>query len=436
MNGGSPTAGCSDTPLLCVAEKADNFDARRSLFCSVDIADKGTYCSDQTPRTLKYGWCCFPSQKCGTKLGECGCSGQVCGQGCCPGPVKGAKTPEGDADPGWYCEGGNICKRKCAGGATGVRCGTDCCTGQTHCAGDHCECTAPAVVCATGCCNPKTTTEDPLIRNPLWDFWKSLIGDTAATHGGGTHGLRELSLAHGAAAATAGAVAAVAQVAVVNAQTGAALAAFTDGHHDSAFKQTVKAAKPSLPKLQAGVGLDAASANALSALLTSQAHASALLAAAATALARQRGATARHDRAHARRQLLASANFTSQAVKILKGIPKLRANAATALSAAKTPEIYATSAAVQALQADVRKHGVPTDLRAQLARLGVKGSADLARIKKGLLDDVHTVDSMAGGVLIAPLTDSASSSALQTITTNLATYATKARSHPIARGHG
>jgi hypothetical protein len=421
VNGGSPTAGCSDTALLCFAKDSANFDARKSLYCSVQLTDQGWLCSDQAPRTLEWGWCCFESQKCGKTLGKCECAGEVCGEGCCPHDH--------------YCSGGNICLQKCAGGVKGQRCGNDCCSGVTHCAGDHCACTPPAVECGTGCCSPNKTTPDPNVRSAPWNFWSDLIGQTASNYGGSKH---RAALAGATAAATgaAGATAAVAQIGAVNAQMAAALVAFTDNHHDSAFRTTVKVGKSKLPKLKAGDGLDAASAAALSAMISVQAHAAATIAAAATCLARQRSATIKHDGSHARTQMLASARFAGQATKILNGLPKLRTKAATALGAAKTPEVYATATDVTATVNQVRKSGVPAGLHAQLALLGTASSVDLARVRKAMGDPLATVDSIAGGVLIAPLSDSMLSSTIQTVAINLGIYATTARGHKIARGHG
>jgi hypothetical protein len=414
-NGGAQLAGCSDTSLLCLAEQAPKFDARKSLYCSVQMADQGWLCSDYAPRTLEYGWCCLQSQKCGKTLGQCDCVGEVCGEGCCPRDT--------------YCVGGRGCLRKCPGG--GQRCGNDCCTGKTHCAGDHCACTPPSVECGTGCCNPKTTTADPNVRSSPWNFFGDLLGQSAARYGNGKQ-----RVAGSAAIAGAGGAAAVAQIAAVNAQMGAALVAFSDGHRDSAFRASVKPATPKLPKLSAGDGLDAGSAAALSAMVSAQARAASLIAAAASCLARQRSASAKHDRSHARRQLLASARFSSEAAKVLKPIPKLRQQAAAALEAGHAPEVYATATSVTAFVDQVRKTGLPSDLRSQLALLGVHSPADLARVRKAMGDPLETVDSIAGGVLVAPISDSTLSFTMQTVATNLKAYATAARSHPIARSHG
>jgi hypothetical protein len=414
-NGGSQVAGCSDTSLLCLSEQQPKFDARKSLYCSVQMADQGWLCSDYAPRTLEYGWCCFSTQKCGKTLGACECAYEVCGEGCCPRD--------------YYCVGGRGCLRKCPGG--GQRCGNDCCSGQTHCAGDHCACTPPSVECGTGCCNPKTTTADPNVSSSPWNFFGDLLGQSAARYGKGRQ-----RVAGSAASTGASAAAAVAQMAAVNAQMGAALVAFSDGHRDGAFRATVKPATPKLPKLVAGDGLDAGSAAALTAMISAQARAAALIAAAASCLARQRSASAKHDRSHARRQLLASARFSSEAAKALKPILKLRQQAAAALEAGHAPEVYATADSVTAFVDQVRKTGLPSDLRAQLALVGVHSAADLARVRKAMGDPLETVDTIAGGALVAPINDTTLSFTFQTVATNLKIYATAARSHPIARGYG
>ena len=415
-------SGCDDTPLLCYAKDAGGYDAKRTYFCSLTLTDQGTYCSDYKPRTLKHGWCCLPGEKCGKQLGQCTCTGETCDELCC--------------QKGYACRrntfSANECVKLCDNGTP--RCGQDCCGGQTHCAGDHCACTPPAVECATGCCNPKKTPADPNVRPSALENFLNMMRQTSATHGGSGHRAASRSPARQAAVA-ARPGAALGALAAVNAQGGAALAAFTDGHHDSAFRRKVTAARPSLARLRAGPGLDAGSAAKLNALLAAEARAYAFAAAGATSLARARAASAKNDRARARTQLLASARFSDQAARALKGVPALRAGAVTALRAGGTAEVLVTADEVSALQAGVRRGGVPADLRAVLAGLGVRGRTDLAHVRAGLLVNVLSVDTIAGPALIAPLADPARTKRLRTTTTELARYAAKVRKHPIARGH-
>ena len=420
---GTPESGCDDTAQLCVDPRVAT--AGRSTFCFESRSSQSGICHGD--RTLKYGWCCRPGDKCGPMFGGCTCKGEDCGRLCCK--------------PGEYCDVGilgNECKKWCDEGRKIRRCGWDCCTSHKHCGSTwfgtpECQCTSPLVNCGTGCCDPKQTPEDPKVRDNFIDNWFDMARSTSASHGG-AHSSAHLSSAYRAQTA-AGTDAALLALAAVSAQGGAALVAFTDGHRDSAFKRKVVPARPSRPKLQAGTGLDAGSASALDALFAADVRASALIAAAATALARSRGAIAKHDRARARTQLLASARFADQAAKALKGVPALRAAAVTALRAGKTLEVIASPDDIGALQASVRRSGLPAELRAQLAGLGVAGK-DLDRVRAGMLHTAASPDTMAGAVLIAPLDDAGRTKQLQNMTSELARYATRARRHPIARGHG
>lgn len=79
------------------------------------------------------------------------------------------------------------------------------------------------------------------------------------------------------------------------------------------------------------------------------------------------------------------------------------------------------------VQAQVRAQGIPADLRAALARLGVSGG-QLAGVRAALL-----TDSAGGPVLIAPLTDAKRSQNLKALASELAQFAGRARRNPIAR---
>jgi len=414
-------AACEDNALMCYAKGA-GADGKHTHFCSLKLPDPGDYCNDYQPRTVKHGWCCLPGEQCSkTKFGECKCTGENCDDLCC--------------EAGYGCQrnrfSANECVKLCNNGSR--RCGTECCGGQTHCAGDHCECTPPSVSCGTGCCNPKKTADQPKVQPSALENFINTIRQTSSSHGGSGHRSASRSPARQAAVA-AGPGAALGALAAVNAQGGAALGAFTDGHHDSAFKRKVTAARPSLARLRAAPGLDAGSASKLNALLAAEARAYAAAAAGATALARARAARTKNDRARARTQLLASARFADQAARALKSVPALRAAAVTALRAGGTAEVLVTADQVSTLQAGVRRGGVPADLRAVLAGLGVRGSADLAHVRAGLVSDVISVDSIAGPALIAPLADPARAKLVRTTSSELARYAAKARKHPIARG--
>src|SRR5690349_10542079 len=84
--------------------------------------------------------------------------------------------------------------------------------------------------------------------------------------------------------------AALLQLEAVDALLGAALASFSDLHVDEAFKHKVAAPKPALPPLKSGPGLPPQAVKALGDLLAAEAKAYGLVLAAATGVARARGA--------------------------------------------------------------------------------------------------------------------------------------------------
>ena len=231
----------------------------------------------------------------------------------------------------------------------------------------------------------------------------------------------------------AGVPGALRAVAAIAAQRGAAIAAFTDGHRDRGFSRIASPARTLLPAVQAGTGLDPASAKALGALLVVEARASAQIAAAATGLARSRAAGVAH-RSNARRQLVASARYAEQAAKTLGKVAKLRSAAAAALRAGNVAEVVVTGDQMVAFQRRVRSRGVPADLTALLARLGIRGGG-LARVRAGLLDDRIAAISLGGPALVAPLTSAGENAALHSLIGELNRYASAARRHPIARRH-
>jgi hypothetical protein len=418
---GGRLAHCEDGPGICT-------DRLKPVFCQQRGPRTGSTACDQPP-TIEgnLGWCCGKDEVCGDKYPDCKCNpAKACGDACC-------KSNEYCEDLG-FLRGGKVCLRKCDP-ATYHRCpppAVHCCPANRDCDGSTCVCKT-GETCGTNCCKagdaclggsrcgkPPTPPPSP---GPL-DFLGNMLGLINQTAGsrGGKHRVR------GAAADPAGA--ALLALAAVDAQAAAAGAAFTDLHVDRAYKRKVVAATPKLPKLAAGPGLDARAARALDTLLAAQAKAFALVLAAATSLARSRAALRKHDRTLARRQALASAAFASQAAKTLRGVPALRAKAAATLTSTGTAEVTATAAQVLALQASVRAGGVPSDLAAQLARLGIRG-ADLGRVKAALL-----ASSAGGPALIAPLADPAVTRTIEASAAALAKYAKAARRAPIRTYRG
>jgi hypothetical protein len=82
------------------------------------------------------------------------------------------------------------------------------------------------------------------------------------------------------------------------------------------------------------------------------------------------------------------------------------------------------------MQAGVRAHGVPPDLRRLLRRLGVRGR-DLAPVRAALLGGLP-----GGPALIEPLADPSRTRTLRAISTGLAGFARSARRRPLERVRG
>ena len=144
-------------------------------------------------------------------------------------------------------------------------------------------------------------------------------------------------------------------------------------------------------------------------------------------ISRARGALRHHDGMAARRQVSAAAGFADKAARKLRGVTSLRSAAALAFRSTGTAEVIVSASHLSTVEAEVRAHGVPADLRAALARLGVSG---------GQLDGVRTallIDSAGGPVLIVPLTDAGRTQNLKALASELAHFAGHARRNPIVR---
>ncbi len=417
VNAGSATASCNDTPRMCFDPSAPYVAAKQFKFCSITATDppQADTCSDPHPRV--FGWCCPVGSVCVEEGQTCRCPGELCeGTGvCCP--------------KHHYCDSDG-CKTYCDSGDTVRQCGNVCCTSNRHCSGGffpECECNAPLVACGTGCCDPSTTPQDPGLLDRMFGGWFSTAQQTAGAHGGGHR-------RSAPAPPEVGATNALLVLATMSAQRGAACNAFADGHHDTKFTSAVGASRTSLPVVGGDAALDAGSAKVLTALTAAQAKSSAQIMAAATALARSRGAIARHNRSAARRQLLASARFADAAVKAPKTEATLRARAAAALKAGGVQEINVPGDAIASLQSSVRSGGMPSALAALLAGVGIKGH-DLARVRAWMLQKSIDGAYLGGPVLVEPLSDAAQTRSDRHVITELQAYARHARRHPLVRGH-
>jgi hypothetical protein len=407
-------ATCSFTARMCTDTTADGYIKGNTQFCSRWITVNND-CVDAGTVKSVMGWCCKPTEKCGARIGDCDCD-ERCNDECCksgeecvnPGLFQ-AKQCKPKCRPGWHHDG-DVCV--CDAGQT---CGVTCCKEGSECVGSRC-----------------VKPQDPSKAPSLWDRltgFGDTINQTAASRGNGGH-RRALGAVQAQAADPV--TAALLELAAVNAQGLAAAATFAVGQIDSGYRHKVVAAKPSVGTIAAGPGLDPQAAAALQALLAAEAGAFALAFATGTALARARGAIRHHDMTSARRQVLAAAGFADGAAKALGGVPALRAAAGAALTSTGATEVIVSDDQLSSLRSAVRSGGVPADLKAALAKLGVTASADLANVKAGLLDTL----SPGGPVLIAPLTDPARTSTLKALATELAAFAKAARAHPISRTKG
>jgi hypothetical protein len=365
--------------------------------------------------------CCPTGYICGNKSKDskenCICRSKVvCGSTCCK--------------PGEYCQfnllGSNFCEKRCPNGDE--KCIGNCCTRNEECGFFGCSCKSGFVSAGTGNCVPPR--KDPGDPNPGYNPFRNMfnmMGQSSAASGGGRS--RRAMFARSDRRSSAAVDRALDALAAVNGQGAAAMLAIRDGKRDPAFRQKVKVARATPPKVSADAVLNAGSAAALNKLLVAEAEAYALIAAMTTALWRFRAAQAKQKSA-AGSQLRASATFAGQAVTALKKIQGLRNAAARALKGGKVPEAWAFDPAVNTFVAAVRSGGIPASLRTPMARLGV-GSADLKRLRAGVLDQAAT--SAVGPALIAPLQDPARAKDLRALISELSKYAVRAEKHPIAR---
>ena len=418
---------CSDTARMCTdpvgREEAGVSSPNQTKFCSQTITLQTTTCRDGGGQ-VQAGWCCRPNEDCVTFTGHDGDYGTCkcppnefgerdCGDLCCPKDQVCVET-------GNFISGQRQCKPPCPKGMhyddearcvcnKGQACRTGCCPEGKVCSGNRCV--SPA----------ETSDSFKDTFRSFGDFFGSdSSGQTAGSRGGGNY-FRIAGLGGATPVRSA-----LLLLAAVNAQGVAAGLALTGTETDRAYKRRVRAAKPRLPKL-AGRGLDPGAAAALDKLLAAEAGAFAQIDAAATALARSRGALRAKSASRARRHALAAAGFCSKASKGLGRLPALRAQASATLRAAGVAEVDVPAAEVSALQASVETSGLPAELVTLLKGLGL-GRDDLKRATQAL-----TVTAPGGPALIGPLADPARSANLKALSRELGKHARKLRRRPMQR---
>jgi hypothetical protein len=384
-------------------------------------------CTPEQGSNVDYRYCCPHSAPSCTKQHNpnsiesvCLCDqgqGQSCVDRCCPReqycggeglgvPLAGFR-PEGHCLT--YCDRTRKTQQCPASGGA-------CCVPPQFCDGSECVC--PGSLSKVGDRCLKERPADPKVKEWEVPFWEGLLRSTSARSG--SQHLRAGITAAG------GADSALLALGAVEALGGAAVSAFTDGHRDRRYTRKVLPPKPKLPVVGAGAGLDGGSAAALNKLIVAEGSAYALMAAAATALARARALRTKpktaHNRAARRAHLHTSAKYAGQAAKLLTTVPGLRDQAAAALQAGGAPEVTVTSDQVAALAAAIARSGLPADITALLRRLGAT-SDDLKRIRKG----AAAGPTRSAGALIAPLEIDAGKERAQGLAAALSAYARSAR---------
>jgi hypothetical protein len=397
---------CADTASMCTDPAAAA--PGNTLFCSKRVTVTNGCMESGTSESIR-GWCCNPvTEECGEEFGECRCRNE-CGDDCCGageecvnlGLFEGGEVCLPRCNPGWHHDGKQcVCD-------FGHACGIFCCPPKYACDGDRCV--AP-----------------PGPRLPSSSTMGSDAGNQAAA--ASDAGAQKRSAV--AVGATGAVGAALLAFAAVNAQGVAALEAFDETRVDRAYRRRVVAPRVSPPRIPADAGLSPEAARALETLLAAEARGFALALACATALARSRGALHKRDMGRARRHVAAAAGFARRAAKTLAPVPALRGRALRALQSSGAAEVVATAAEIASMQAGVRAHGVPPELRRPLRRLGVRGH-DLAPVRAALLAGVP-----GGPALIEPLADPSRTRTLKAISTGLARFSKSARRRPLERVHG
>jgi hypothetical protein len=201
-------ATCSDTPRMC-RDPAAGFAKDQTKFCSQRVSVTNG-CVPSGSSVATRGWCCRPTESCGTDFGGCVCF-NPCSDECCEkdedcvniGFFRGSHCfPKCRA--GWHHEGEDcVCDK-------GQTCGVVCCPAGTVCSG-------------SSCVSPPPPGKWPSFLDGFLGFGDA-VNQSAASRGGGHS--RDAVIA----AATPPVSAALLALAAVNAEAAAAGIAFGDNH--------------------------------------------------------------------------------------------------------------------------------------------------------------------------------------------------------------
>jgi hypothetical protein len=387
---------CADGEECIIQDEEDG-----QAFCDPPCPEDSYRCFDYDGAKLAN--CCKRNEECCAGDGCCGAGQHCCGsdkdlsfQWCCP------------EDEGYTC-----------GQHAGFECG---CLGVQRCAG---VCCPLGTICfGNGSCRgpgPENTVD---LLNLLRRVLGAIGTDAAAFAIAGRPAGAEGRAAPGADDALV-ALGAVGKLAAL------AYDRFSLSRPDSAYERRVKVAKPKLAPIASGPGLDPAAARALDTLLSAEARAWALLNAAAVARSRSLGAIRAGKLGPAGAQARAFGHLAGAGAKALRRLPALRTAAVAALHSGGTTEVTVTTDQVRAFQASVRTSGLPTDVRARLAQLGL-GRADQKRIA-GI---VASASPQGGPVLIAPIGDPTALAAIGKLARLLAKSAARSRRRPLVSSKG
>jgi hypothetical protein len=389
---------CCTTDEECFEPRgASNFD---DLYC-IPACPEGDYyqCLNENGQSTEH--CCFgPSEEC-------------CGDGCCDD--DGVCCSSGRTD--WCCPHAYGCTGTAGvcGCREGQRCGDHCCELGTVC------CTInTANQLNVSCCGVRDLDD---LLDSIGNFFGAGAG--AASGAGASAAAARLPQP----AASPGSADALVAIGAVGDLAALAYDTIKNPRPDSAYRRAVKAPRVALRPVVSGPGLDAAAAQALTKMLIAEARAWALIYAVAVARARALGAIKGRNMKAARSQARASAAFAARAGKALRRVPGLRSAALAALQAGGTPEVSVTARAVRSFQNSVRSNGLPADLRARLAQLGLS-PAERRRVAKLIVSRQR--DARAANVLIEPLADASNQAALRKLAKKLARFAAATRRHPIS----
>lgn len=223
--------------------------------------------------------------------------------------------------------------------------------------------------------------------------------------------------------ATSGAVPyEVALIAVAD-QAIAALAAWAMPVLDRTVRAGAKA-----PRVSIEITAPAAAHAAVSDLVVSWAQANSQLLAAGRARGKALGALTKGDGARAERHSRDSGRFATAAAGAIEALPAKRAAAAAALRAAGVAELQATTAALHDARVRLERDGLPADVDAVLAGLGV-AKAERARVPARLA--ATSALEVAGGVLLAPLEDAEAAAGHRRLAQTLRSYASAVKRRPL-----